>query len=311
MLDPIDVRFFKQVAPDIGQENENDINARCPVCGDSKNKNKKRLHLYKSGDVTLVHCFNGDCTVHNNMYNFLKLYFPDYLKDYKREKFQFSLLNKPEPIEISNQLNLTEELKLIDINLFTEPLNDECIDYLLSRNINPRPEFRFCNNDVKINDKFYKLKNKIIIPFEYNNTLSHGFYSRDIKQKEFITFSPNLGYKVWNWFRINKKEPVYIFEGIFDALSSGKKNIIACCSADLHPDRLKELSNPIFCFDNDVTGHKKMLELCQKYPNAKFIDYKDFEFKDLNEALQKGKLDFNKFNFLSGFRASLELRKRI
>lgn len=91
MLDRLDVKYFKLAVgfDSIGRENEVDITARCPVCGDSRShKSKKRLHLYVKNSVTNVNCFNGDCPVHNKtMYSFLRDFFPALIGQYKKEQF--------------------------------------------------------------------------------------------------------------------------------------------------------------------------------------------------------------------------------
>ena len=310
MLDPIDVRYFKLCCPDIGKESPLDINARCPVCGDSKtNKNTKRLHLYEKAGVTLVKCFNGGCPVNNNMYNFIKLYFPEHLHNYKREMFNKKLLEQPDLHTKNEQEQTTiNNFNTIELEQYLDPINQDCLDYLKSRKIqydeSKYGKWYYGSKILNINDKKYNIIDKIVIPFYYNNKI-YGFYSRSIKEKNFITFNLNEGYKIWNWFNINKEEPVYIFEGIFDAISSGKQNIIALCSLDLPRERLAELKNPIFCLDNDSTGIKKMLEYAKDY---KVLIYdKDNPYKDFNSAKQN---NYNiDFNIMTGFKAVVELKK--
>ena len=36
----------------------------------------------------------------------------------------------------------------------------------------------------------------------------------------------NIGYKIWDWFNANKEKEVFVFEAIFDAVSSNLKNVI-------------------------------------------------------------------------------------
>ena len=125
MLNPLNIKFFKMCCHDIGKETLIDISARCPVCGDSKkNKSIKRLHLYHKGGNDFVKCFNGDCPVNTNMYNFLRLYFPDKLYDYKRECFhQKIFLNDIDFVDKGNDKEIIEtddipEFKTIDLENF-------------------------------------------------------------------------------------------------------------------------------------------------------------------------------------------------
>ncbi|MCK5535431.1 MAG: hypothetical protein KAI79_01325, partial [Bacteroidales bacterium] len=90
MIDRVDIKFFKQAVglSNIGRETDVDISAKCPICGDGKKRNSKRLHIYNKGTVTNINCFNGDCPVENKtVYSFLRDFYPDILPQYKRETF--------------------------------------------------------------------------------------------------------------------------------------------------------------------------------------------------------------------------------
>ena len=90
MLNKTNIRFFKQAVPGPYRENELDIAAKCPICGDSKyRKSSKRLHLFHKAGNDFVKCFNGDCILENttNLYNFLKNYYPSLLEFYKKETY--------------------------------------------------------------------------------------------------------------------------------------------------------------------------------------------------------------------------------
>lgn len=91
MIDRADVKYFKLQVQESNIKSENlvDIQACCPVCGDSHYGNKARLHLYHKNNLTFVNCFNGGCPVENRtMFTFLRDFFPDLLPNYKRETFQ-------------------------------------------------------------------------------------------------------------------------------------------------------------------------------------------------------------------------------
>ena len=141
----------------------------------------------------------------------------------------------------------------------------------------------------------------------------YGFYSRSIKEKNFITYmnDANIGYKIWNWFNIDKSEPVYIFEGIFDAISSGKKNIIALLGAKLPDERLKELEQPVFCSDNDKTGLMNSL-IYAKQNKQVYIQPKLIKEKDFNELmLNNPDLDLESLiddNLYTGISAEIRIK---
>ena len=304
MLSNIDIKYFKLCVSDIGRENDSDISARCPICGDSKKNSRiKRLHLYNKGTVTNVNCFNSGCScVNKTMYSFIKEFFPEHLNNYKREIFSQKIskfkdtssetlgslveLNKPKEPKKPKPV-LTQDLTdfIEDINL-----HPEGIEYLKSRGMdyNKLKSFKkwyFGNQDLKIGEITYKVTNNIIIPLYYKNEM-YGFYSRSIKDKLFCTYmnSANNGFKIWNWFNVDLNKKVYIFEGIFDAISSGKKNIIALLGAKLPDERLKEIKYPVFCLDNDVTGINNMIDYSKRGYEC-YVQPKNIVQKDLNELL--------------------------
>ena len=304
MIDRVDVKFFKQAVglSNIGRETDVDISAKCPICGDGKKRNSKRLHIYNKGTVTNINCFNGDCPVENKtVYSFLRDFYPDMLPQYKRETFG----NKIDDMKSTSALKsikkivkpVVEEVKpVVTQDLSPYMLNlkesDEGIMYLRNRGIEYRPQmmFRtwyFGNQDLQIGDTLYKITNSIVIPLYYKDEM-YGFYSRSITGKEFVTRMDdvNIGYKIWNWFTVNKDEPVYIFEGIFDAISSGQTNIIALLGAKLPEDRLKELKQPVFCLDNDTTGFYNAIEYAKRGYKV-FVQPKDLKEKDFNELMLK------------------------
>ena len=127
MLSPIDIKYFKLAVGNATKDSDTDIAVKCPICGDSKiHKNSKRLHLYQKNNITLVKCFNGGCEVNNNMYNFLKLYYPDLLSGYKNEMYTQKIekfktfdsnLTKCDFLDSKTNLNNTNELNQTDTNL--------------------------------------------------------------------------------------------------------------------------------------------------------------------------------------------------
>lgn len=312
MLSLTDIKFFKLAvgSENIGKETELDVNAKCPVCGDGKKKNSKRLHLYDKNGTTLVNCFNGDCSVHSNLWNFLKMYYPDLLDSYKRETFGETMksLSNPGSFGTFNSNKPKEEIKLETVPL--EPYfskieeNSEAVDYLKNRCIDLNEidkkfgQWYVGKQDLNIDGILYKVQDSIILPLYFENKI-YGFYSRSIKQKNFVTYnhSKNIGYKIWNWFNIDKTAPVFIFEGIFDAISSGKKNIIALIGAKIPADRLKELTNPVFCLDNDKTGIENAKNYAKLGYNV-YIQPNEIQGKDFNE-IKKAYPNLNISNFIN------------
>lgn len=299
-LSQSDVKFFKLAVgtANFGKVSDVDIEARCPVCGDSKrSRNKKRLHLYTKNDITQVNCFNGDCPVHNKtVYSFLRDFYPKLLPQYKQENFHSTMNSIKKETSLGSLVKKLEPKKeevapviTQDLSPFMTPINEAGINYLEGRGIHYNADafgaWYFGHQDLKIGETLYKITNSIIVPLYYKDVM-YGFYSRSILDKNFVTYmnDTNIGYKIWNWFNVDKTEPVYIFEGIFDAISSGQKNIIALMGAKLPEDRLKELKHPVFCLDNDKTGMMNALSYAKRNYQV-YIQPKDLKEKDFNELM--------------------------
>jgi len=319
MIDYIDKKYFLLAVAGNPRKDisSNDIAVKCPICGDSKiHRNEKRLHLYEKNGKTKVHCFNGDCSVGNtNVYGFLKSFYPELFNAYKREKFNQNLSRSEDVFEKFK----AQQKKVLtqDLSNYFQPLTFDAIEYINKRgytyNSNDFGTWYSGKNPLKIGERIYYLQDCLIIPLYYNNEM-YGFYSRSIKDKKFYTYmnESNIGYKIWNWFNINKSEPCYIFEGIFDAISAwmcGLKNVIACMGASIPQERIDELKHPIFCLDNDRTGLNNMLKYSKKYSVIAWNN----EYKDCNEMLQH-KIDVKQEienNVYTGILAEVKIRAKL
>ncbi len=337
MLDPINVKYFKfAVGSDIGKESPNDISAKCNICGDSDtDKRQKRLHLYRktSYDQDAINCFN--CGFKGNMYSYLKECNQILFEQYKKEKQETSFNHlkqkhaqeEPEDFEFSYQYKKKKPIftfKFPDEFMSAEE-DESAKEYLLGRELSPDGLY-FSNDSIELNGAFIPVKNSIIIPLWYNENdkIAYGFQARSMKEKRFYTYIPeeNTGYKVWNWFGVDKTKPTFIFESVFDALSSGLPNdrVVAALGCDLNGDRISELSEAIFCLDNqfkDNTSKEKSIELLESGFRV-FVWPVSIEEKDTNSWLQNSKnkkqIAFNILsNLMSGSKGILKIKlgKRI
>lgn len=333
MLDPINVKYFRfAVGSDVGKETPNDISAKCVICGDSeKDARQKRLHLFRKSSYTddKIHCFN--CEFSGNMYMFLKACNTNLYEQYKKEKRETSFNNmkeKHQPKEDNEQPDFGYTYKK-KAEVFSFQFPKEFIPaedspmakaYLNGRELTTE-DIYFAPTGIKMGDKFLPIKDSIVIPLWYKkeDNLVYGFQARSIEGKTFYSYIPeeNTGYKVWNWFNIDKTKAVFVFESVFDALSSGlpRDRIVAALGADLNDDRIGEIEEAIFCFDNqwqDATSKKKSLILLQdKY--RVFIWPTDIEEKDANGWLKNhhSPMNFARIilsNILSGSKGVLKLK---
>ena len=275
---------------------KNDIAIGCPLCNEDTSFGKKqRCHLYKKPnlDQTLVHCYN--CGWHSNLPNFLKVVNKDFYEDFRRRK-KFSSFNKLKRIKKLNNnevKNINEPSLFLDFKKlgFTQNVKP-LLEYLEKRNLKEFSYlFYYSKDNIFFEDKTLPLKNCLIIPLFFKNKI-YGFQARNLDTKFFYTFLPqeNSGFKVWNFFNIEKNKPIFIFESVFDALSSGLplKNIVAGLGADVPTNLVEQLKHPIFCLDNpfkDKKAREKYLQLIDDFHCV--IWGRGKEEKDFNELLNK------------------------
>jgi len=123
----------------------------------------------------------------------------------------------------------------------------------------------------------------------------------------------NIGYKVWNWFSIDKSRSVYIFEGIFDAIASGLDNVIALMGAKLPKERLQELKQPVFVLDNDKTGLVNSLEYSKSA--QVYIQPDKYIEKDMNDMLLQYPLlnipELIRNNLFTGISAQVRIKSKL
>lgn len=306
MLKHVDIKYFKMAVglDRIGKQTDVDISARCPSCSSAEKwKHSRRLHIYNKGEVTNVNCFSGDCDIHNKtMYSFLRDFFPALFDQYKRENFQHTLegMANGETGDIFQQFTTEKpqtqpknEIVTQDLSPYMTLIEDspECLEYVGNRGFtyveNQHGKWYFGHQDLKIGEIIYPINKSVIIPLYYNQEM-YGFYSRSIVKKSFYTYmnDVNFGFKVWNWFNIDKDQPCYIFEGIFDAKASGLTNIIALMGAKLPEERLKELKHPVFVLDNDTAGYHNSLAYAKRNMQV-YVQPEEYPEKDMNALMLK------------------------
>lgn len=293
-LNLINVKFFKMVNSNV-TGNDNDLCCRCHICGDShKSKSKKRLHLYTkpSFKSDVVHCFN--CDYHASAFNYFKAYHPDIFSAYKNEMVSDALNTlKLEDISLDCFAKEKDNEKLISYDEFkkiTNPLTKEGLRYLRNRNMTnddiKELKVRYCVDELTLYGKTINAPDSIIIPFLDNDDNVFGFQTRSIKEKKFyIVLHPVYqGMKMWNLEKIDKTKPVYVFEGVFDAMSSGFKNKIALLG--IHNYKHLNDLDCIFCLDNQKID-KTSLEICRELAkkNKKIFIWNRNDCKDFNELL--------------------------
>jgi hypothetical protein len=339
-IDEVDKRYFLMVTPshEIGYVNDSDISKSCDICGEGKSYgHKHRLHLYikDTYDKATIRCFN--CEYRASLYNYLKDYHPAEFELYRKEKqggsFQELKMEKLDdsPLDefsvddidtdfMSSEAIPKEPLpNLIDpVEGFTS-LPEAALVYIQGRGLEPQENWLYSpeGNKVQFNGNETYLSDYIIVPLTIDRRW-YGFQAIGWKQKKFFVYlvDGNDGFKVWNWNNINKEEPVYIFESIYDAMSSGLENVIAQIGTSLHVDRLKQLKDPVFCLDNqriDEASQRESLKYAENGYKVMIWPEGSEKFKDTND-LRKINVPYEKIskmvknNIYSSIKAILKLK---
>lgn len=329
MLNFIDEKYFKLIHPDALAKGSG-LNVRCPICGDSKKSEKKaRLWLYSKNDITAIKCFN--CDYHSSLKRYIKDYHPQYLLDYIREtniyKAPVSVSN--EPTQAENVLQSIfkkvderkqQEQKEVEHKYFLgmQALTQQHHEYLVSRCVPTSFLSVFVSSlgFVETPERTYNLENFIIYPiFNKTEVYPISFYSRSVSQKQFYHYTKTGFNKYYELIRNPKNKDIWVFEGLFDALTSGVDNFVVLFGASFPFKPAIHQSNYIWCFDNDETGLEKLKQKAEQGERVCLI--KDFtRLKDINDIVIQNKYTTDEMRDLlynhvySGYVARMRVRMR-
>lgn len=150
--------------------------------------------------------------------------------------------------------------------------------------------------------KFYKCKDgkykgRLIIPFVNSNGKMFYFQARSLDgaMPKYLNCKSLKSSQILYPFDYTSYEPLYITEGVFDALSLrlcgfNATTTLSCYVSNEQMYQLKQYQGPLVCaFDNDkagIEGRNKFLRLCRRHKLAGMHCVSPKEpFKDWNELL--------------------------
>ena len=117
-----------------------------------------------------------------------------------------------------------------------------------------------------------------------------------------------------NWFNVDKSKPVYIYEGIFDAIAGGFENSIALMGAKMPEVRLSELEKPVFVLDNDKVGLVNSLEYAKRNHTV-YVQPEKYPEKDMNDLMIKhpeiNTRDLIEQNLFTGIMAQVRIKAKL
>ena len=290
-LNYINEKYFKMLNQGVSGTS-NDLFCQCHICGDSKTKRKKRLHLFtKDGVNDSVHCFN--CGFSSSAYNYFKEFHSEYFSQYRNELNE----NKLSSLKDVNLSDFGQTKKSKDPITFEEfkehfkQLDRSGAEYLLNRNftkddINNMKVLQG-NGRVKLFGKSLNLNDFIVIPLLDENLNVFGYQARGINEKRFLTVILDGYPKVWGLHTLKENSQIYVFESIFDAVSSGFDSTLAVLGIGSTQSIVKDYKDCVIFFDNqhiDEASLKTCLELAKSGYKIVIWD-KAVKAKDVNELL--------------------------
>lgn len=197
-------------------------------------------------------------------------------------------------------------------------------EYLKTRGLSVNFECYDFEGSFNYRGKDYQLPKCIVVPMRNRLGILQGVWIRFLEEKRFFIWLVDDQLQKF-WLDIqDENEPVYLTEGIFDALSLrelfGFKNVGAvlgvAASAEMQ-EVLKDFE-VVMCFDNDRAGYKGMLAHLN---NPKTQHWKVFEissdlvdfsnFKDYNDIIKLKRNDEFKFNVKSSIQAKVFIKSKL
>lgn len=275
-------------------------NFRCPVCGDSKNKSKKRGYLLQKADSFVFYCHN--CGSSKTFSAFLKNLAPQLWEDYNLEKYLETgnkTERRPTKTNYHKRIHRPNVFEKIQHVRYVE----EARKYLNARGITSKhwnktdlywaPQFQHWTNSL-ISGKFaYPYPEKrIVIPLKDLHGNVFGFQGRSVdpfSKLKYITIKFDEDhYKLFGVDKCNFNIPYFVTEGPFDSLFLD--NAIATCGGKLTEEIEKagyNLSKAVIVYDNQPRNP----EVCNNLFDAIESNYsvviwpKYIKEKDINEMI--------------------------
>ena len=267
----------------------------CPVpnCTEGTAKHRRRVAYILTGNVkNNYNTFScRRCGTSHSFKKFLELYQPTLYEEYVERDRQLSLIRLKEGRRrhIEEMILEYPDLEFIELPEGMIPaVNDAgAYAYCKKRKIPDKVihGLKFAKIiEVESDGEIYEYKDMLVFPFYIGEEI-YGYQARSINGKTFYTESQE-GYKVYNFYNIDRRSPCYIFESIIDSLYMS--NSISMLGGDLPDHFLQKLEEPVFVFDNDVTTStfKKMEKYAQKYKVV--IWPEEIIEKDVNEMICNG-----------------------
>jgi hypothetical protein len=296
------------------------INFRCPLCGDSsKDKYKCRGWFFEQKGSMNFKCFN--CDQFQHITKFAKDHYTNVWESFIIDNFRSRSNPKIEIEEYVPPPVIYRKQKLVTIAKL--PKNHPARLYVSQRKVPTRFYDQICYTkhwkmiaNKICTETFPSLEHdypRLVFPLRDNNGLFgvQGRFMGDHPIKYQTILSSESCIKAWGLDRVNPDKPVFILEGIIDAMFIA--NAMAMLGGSANPNIIP-FSDRVWILDREPR-HKDTVKRMEKLIEAGekvLIWYKcKFKGKDVNEMILNGAsvIDMNRYiwaNVYSGLSAKIK-----
>lgn len=266
-----------------------------------------------------------------SFHNFLKGFDQTLFQEYRLEKFREKFGREPRQLFSEEKVVEVKEEPKLDtdnlegaIKLSELPINHICVKYVLDRKIPEKyleyflfaDNFRALTSSFKNSEYAKKMPEdaRLIIPFysEFGELLCYQGRSLDPSNKmRYITVKKRDDvHKIFGMDKIDRSKEVRVCEGPIDSL------FISNCLASADADLLR-VSGDVYIYDSQYRN-KDVCKHIEKAINSGVrvvLFPKEFEWKDINDAVKDGGLTINDIenvinaNTYQGLKAKLVFSK--
>ena len=312
----------------------NQLNFRCPICGDGHKRKSKRGHFYL--DTNSYYCFNGGCDANEHGMSglvFLSKVMAIPVQDVKRELIKRAgsmkkamedaqVYQKDETLKKQNFIPSAEGLikeHILDGD-WTDELPSFVEEIIEKRKLKKAP---FLPKDFHF--YFDKKEERLVIPWNENYYQERAITYEQEKEAKY-KFPSDIEKPVFGISELDKNiSYVFLVEGVFDSI--WVKNGVAVGSLTISNHQRKILIDNapdlelVYLMDNqwrDKTSLEKTIKILKEEPFVKvFIWPKELkQFKDINESIMHSdkmiklwsNIDFLKSRIAYGVKGMLMLK---
>lgn len=299
-----------QLVPGVRRQENNQLNFRCPICGDGKKKTSRRGHFYLNDGT--YYCWNAGCPAHEHGMTGLQFLSALTKKPQYQIKAELIKLAGDFHNALHNNANniSTETTQKSSINdlfndLKSKRKKDQQSEIILDENWVELPQWVqeivdkrkiYESQFIKDTWQLYydKKTNRLVIPWTNEYYQLRALTKKQEQESGKYLFPPEIEKPIFGLDMIDSSfKYLFLLEGVFDAIFV--KNGLAVGSLNLSNHQQNILDNYkdytiVYFMDNqykDKSSYDQTLKLCKEKPwiNLFIWPEKLKQFKDVNDTI--------------------------